>query len=355
MEIEKFAENLILEARNKGASDVHLLPELTHYFLFFRISGEMQKHSLVESKEANRLISYFKYLSGMDVGERRKPQSGSVQLALKESKQALRFSTISNFRSQESLVIRLLNKMHTGSLKYTTFFQNEVIKMNELVRFKSGLILFSGPVGSGKTTTMYQLIKDYHSERSQQVITVEDPVEIEETSFLQTEVNEKAGIYYETLLKSSLRHHPDTMIIGEIRDEETAKMVIRGALTGHLIIATIHAKNAVGVLSRLLELGVTIDQLRQTLLGIIFQKLVPKRCFFCEEETLAVCSHFKGYGKRAVIYEVLTKNELQSCLSTESILNNQQTDTPRSFNRLLRKAYAYGYITTTTFQKYQIP
>lgn len=141
------------------------------------------------------------------------------------------------------------------------------------------------------------------------------------------------------------------MIIGEIRDEETAKMVIRGALTGHLIIATIHAKNAVGVLSRLLELGVTIDQLRQTLLGIIFQKLVPKRCFFCEEETLAVCSHFKGYGKRAVIYEVLTKNELQSCLSTESILNNQQTDTPRSFNRLLRKAYAYGYITTTTFQK----
>lgn len=165
--------------------------KLTHYFLFFRISGEMQKHSLVESKEANRLISYFKYLSGMDVGERRKPQSGSVQLALKESKQALRFSTISNFRSQESLVIRLLNKMHTGSLKYTTFFQNEVIKMNELVRFKSGLILFSGPVGSGKTTTMYQLIKDYHSERSQQVITVEDPVEIEETSFLQTEVNEK--------------------------------------------------------------------------------------------------------------------------------------------------------------------
>ena len=101
MEIEQFAENLIIEAQTKGASDIHLLPELTHYYLFFRISGELQKHSLIESKEANRLISYFKYLSGMDVGERRKPQSGSVQLLLKDSKQALRFSTISNFRSQE--------------------------------------------------------------------------------------------------------------------------------------------------------------------------------------------------------------------------------------------------------------
>ncbi|MEG0268328.1 MAG: competence type IV pilus ATPase ComGA [Carnobacterium sp.] len=355
MEIEQFAENLILEAQNKGASDIHLLPELTHYFLFFRISGDMHKHSQVESKEANRLISYFKYLSGMDVGERRKPQSGSVQLLLKNNKQALRFSTISNFRNQESLVIRLLSKMKMGSLNHTTFFQNEVIEMNKLVRFKSGLILFSGPVGSGKTTTMYQLIRDYHSQFKQQVITVEDPVEIEESMFLQTEVNEKAGITYETLLKSSLRHHPDTMIIGEIRDEETARMVIRGALTGHLIIATIHAKNAVGVLSRLLELGVTMDQLRQTLLGVVFQKLVPKFCAFCIEENLMICPHFKGYEKRAVIYEVMSKTDLEDCLSNNFILVNQQNDSPRSFNRLLRKAYVYGYISKTTFQKYQIP
>ncbi len=355
MEIEQFAENLILEAQNKGASDIHLLPEITHYFLFFRISGELYEHSQVKSTEANRLISYFKYLSGMDVGERRKPQSGSIQLMLKESKQALRFSTISNYRSQESMVIRLLNEMKTGSLNRTTFFQNEVIEMNELVRFKSGLILFSGPVGSGKTTTMYQLIRDYHTQFKQQVITVEDPVEIEESAFLQTEVNEKAGIFYETLLKSSLRHHPDTMIIGEIRDEETARVVIRGALTGHLMIATIHAKNAVGVLSRLLELGVTMDQLRQTLLGIVFQKLVPKLCAFCEEESLVICPHVKGHEKRAVIYEVVTKQDLRNCLSNELTLTNQQNDTPRSFNRLLRKAYVYGYISKTTFQKYQIP
>lgn len=355
MEIEQFAENLILEARNKGVSDIHLLPETTHYFIFFRISGELHKHSLMESKEASRLISYFKYLSGMDVGERRKPQSGAVQLVMEEGKQALRFSTISNFRSQESLVVRLLNNMKSGSLERTTFFKLEVTQMNELVRYKSGLILFSGPVGSGKTTTMYQLIKDYHSQVKQQVITVEDPVEIEEAAFLQTEVNEKAGISYETLLKSSLRHHPDTMIIGEIRDEETAKMVIRGALTGHLMIATIHAKNAVGVLSRLLELGVTMDQLRQTLLGVVFQKLVPKRCFLCEEKGLMACPHVNGHQSRAVIYEVVTKTKLKRHLSSDYTLTNQQNDSPRSFNRLLRKAYAYGYISKTTFQKYQIP
>ncbi|MGB3160820.1 MAG: competence type IV pilus ATPase ComGA [Carnobacterium sp.] len=357
MDTEQFAENLVIEAQNKGVSDIHLLPELAQYILFFRISGEMYKHSFVELEEANRLISYFKYLSGMDVGERRKPQSGSIQLVLKESKQALRFSTISNFRNQESLVIRLLNEMKIGSLNQTTFFQNEVTLMNELVRFKSGLILFSGPVGSGKTTTMYQLIRDYNSQLKQQVITVEDPVEIEETAFLQTEVNEKAGISYEVLLKSSLRHHPDTVIIGEIRDEETAKMVIRGALTGHLMIATIHAKNAVGVLSRLLELGITKDQLSQTLLGIVFQKLIPKLCFFCEEGGLEVCTHFKGHEKRAVIYEVVVKTELRKCLADDVSSLNQRNDatTPRSFNRLLRKAYVYGYVSKTTFQKYQIP
>ena len=121
------------------------------------------------------------------------------------------------------------------------------------------------------------------------------------------------------------------------------------------MIATIHAKNAVGVLSRLLELGVTIDQLRQTLLGVVFQKLVPKFCAFCTEESLRVCPHFKGHEKRAVIYEVMTKKDLKNCLSSTFILTNQENDSPRSFNRLLRKAFVYGYISKTTFQKYQIP
>ncbi|WP_192988037.1 competence type IV pilus ATPase ComGA [Carnobacterium mobile] len=355
MEIEQFAEHIVLDAQTKGASDIHILPELNQYVLFFRISGELLQMLLLTQEEGNRLISYFKYLGNMDVGERRKPQSGSVQIKINKKKQALRFSTITNFRGQESLVIRLLIQNNMGTLKQTAFFQQEVEEMTDLVRFKSGLLLFSGPVGSGKTTTMYQLIRDCHSENKQQVITVEDPIEIEEPAFLQTQINEKAGISYESLLRSSLRHHPDTLIVGEIRDEETAKMVMRGALTGHLMIASIHAKNAVGVLSRLLELGVSMEQLKQTLLGVIFQKLIPKSCPFCEGDCQINCTHLDIYEKRAVIYEVLAKKQLQHCLSADFSFEESSENTSRSFNCLLRKAYAYGFITKKNFQKYQIP
>lgn len=130
---------------------------------------------------------------------------------------------------------------------------------------------------------MYNLVKHRMAQETNQVISIEDPVEIEEPEFLQVQVNEAAGITYETLLKSTLRHHPDIIIVGEIRDEETAKMVIRGALTGHLIIASVHAKNAEGVVSRLKELGVSLDMLSQTIIGIVFQKLLPQYCQLCEE------------------------------------------------------------------------
>lgn len=355
MEIEQFAEGIILKAQSKGASDVHVLPEGNEYRLFFRIGGYLIQFFNLTQDEGVRLISYFKYLCNMDVGERRRPQSGSIQFSLNKTKQALRFSTITNFKSQESMVIRLLHQTEVHPLKETTFFHQEVNEMEKLVQFKSGLLLFSGPVGSGKTTTMYHLIRECHSKNNQQVITVEDPVEIEEPAFLQTEVNEKAGVFYETLLKSSLRHHPDTLIVGEIRDEETAKMVIRGALTGHLIIASIHAKNAVGVLSRLVELGITHEQLKQTLLGIVFQKLLPKNCPFCQGDCQMDCGHWNVHEKRATVYEVLSGENLQGCLSSESAVLNQPEQRNRSFNSLLRKAYVYGFITQKNFQKYQIP
>lgn len=355
MDTEAFASHLLTMADSYRTSDIHVLPEQKHYDVYFRLNGQMEKQYYLDREEGTRLISYFKFLSNMDVGERRRPQSGSTTFQLSEKAIDCRFSTISNYQSQESLVIRLLKQKEEESLVPGTFFAHEWEKLERLVQAKSGLLLFSGPVDSGKTTTMYHLIKNRMQGEKQQVITVEDPVEIEESSFLQTQVNETAGVSYEHLLKSSLRHHPDVIIVGEIRDEETAKMVMRGALTGHLLVASIHAKNARGVISRMEELGVGLPLLRQTLIGVAFQTLLPLYCPLCETNCQTYCSHNDRGKKRLALFEVMSAEEMNEVLEKEAAGGmTSQTFARREFNHLLEKVYLNGYITEKTYRRYFI-
>ena len=361
MDIEKKIGTLLEKAIASNVSDIHVMPEGKGYVCLFRQYGSLRLEERLDHETGTRNISFVKFLGNMDVGERRRPQSGSASWVLKDVKQDLRFSTITNFKQDESLVIRLLAKADGLELEKQTFFVEDVETLKRLVRYKSGLLLFSGAVGMGKTTTMYQLVRAYTNTTQQQVITVEDPVEVEEPSFLQCQVNEKAGVTYETLLKSSLRHHPDILIVGEIRDEETAKMVIRGALTGHLMIASVHAKNASGVLERLLELGISHTVLKQTVLGIAYQKLLPRYCALCETGCSVYCTHLLHQGKRAALYDVRHGSALERLLQ-RAVLSSKQPDQgtnkggePDVFNQRMRKAWAYGYITTATYETYIIP
>ncbi|MCC5889658.1 MAG: Flp pilus assembly complex ATPase component TadA [Alkalibacterium sp.] len=355
MNAEVFAEHLLTLADSFRTSDVHVLPEQKHYDIYFRLNGQMSKQFYLDHEEGSRLISYFKFRSNMDVSEKRRPQSGSMTFQLKEKEVDLRFSTISNYQSQESLVIRLLKQKETSEQDIKTFFKYEYGVLKKLVDSKSGLLLFSGPVDSGKTTTMYHLVKNRLKGEKQQVITVEDPVEIEESAFLQCQVNEPAGVSYEHLLKSSLRHHPDVIIVGEIRDEETARMVMRGALTGHLIVASIHAKNCRGVISRLHELGISQTLMKQTLIGIAFQNLLPLYCPLCNQNCQLDCSHFSMDEKRAALFEVKTGSDLLSWLEGEESGLEAAATPQREFNQLLKKVSAYGYISEQTHNRFQIP
>lgn len=356
MDIEAFAKHLLTVADSFGTSDIHIMPEEKHYVGYFRLNGQMEQQYYLDMEEGTRLISYFKFLSSMDVGERRKPQSGSLVYTLEEKELDLRFSTMTNYRAKESLVIRLLETKKEIDSINGSFFHHELIQLQKMVQYKSGLILFSGPVDSGKTTTMYQLARNRSLEEKQQIITVEDPVEIEEASFLQIQVNEKAGITYEHLLKSSLRHHPDVIIVGEIRDEETAKMVIRGALTGHLIMASIHAKNPSGVLSRLNELGVSTELLKQTIIGIVFQKLLPIYCGLCQESCHVYCTHNRVNQKRSALYELRSGEELDELISQNQTKKSaSQKFQMREFNHLLKKVYGYGFISKQTYTRYLVP
>ncbi|MGX7092243.1 competence type IV pilus ATPase ComGA [Hutsoniella sourekii] len=333
--MEVIAKQLIQSGVDQGASDIHLIPHPDSYQVFWRTGGRLIFGHVLEVDQAKKLIAYFKYQADMDVGERRRPQSGSCSYQLDQEEVELRFSTITNYQLLESLVIRILRQAVGQEEALQVIFPQTVQALASLVRRRSGLVLFSGPVGSGKTTLIYHLLRQRIQGEPLQVITMEDPVEISEAAFLQTEVNDRAGITYDLLIKSSLRHHPDILMIGEIRDEETARMVVRGALTGHLMIATIHAKNARGVLARLQELGVSQEQLKQTLIGIISQRLLPIQ---------------GAPGQRGLILETLAGPGLATTLKGgDPVSSDFQT-----LNDYLRKAWAYGFISKEDYQLYEI-
>ena len=354
MEIESYTNFLIQKAKEIGTSDIHILPSKEKYKVYFRIGGQLESKYTLPTEKGMRLIQYLKYLADMDVGERRVPQGGGLVYELADRReQDLRISVITNYHGQESMVIRLLESQENISLEESTFLIEELQKMKMLSQYKSGLILFSGPVNSGKTTTMYQLIRERIGKSQIQVITIEDPVEIEEEKFFQIQVNEQAGGSYEESLKASLRHHPDLIVVGEIRDEETARMAIRAALTGHLILATVHARNAEGVITRMLELDISFELLKQTLIGIVFQKLLPTYCELCEGSCQSYCSYYDPNRKRAALYDLLESEKIQR-LRTENLYESA-LNRERNFNHLLKKVYAYGYISEDTYNQYFIP
>ena len=203
----------------------------------------------------------------MNVGEKRRSQLGSCDYAYDDKMASLRLSTVGDYRGHESLVIRLL---HDEEQDLHFWFQ-DIDELGKQYR-QRGLYLFAGPVGSGKTTLMHDLAKSLF--KGQQVMSIEDPVEIKQDDMLQLQLNEAIGLTYENLIKLSLRHRPDLLIIGEIRDSETARAVVRASLTGATVFSTIHAKSIRGVYERLLELGVSEEELAVVLQGVCYQRLI---------------------------------------------------------------------------------
>lgn len=299
MDTKEYAQQLIANGSRLGASDLYILPMENDYYLKFRFQGQMMSAGHLSNEHGMRLILFFKFLGDMDVGEKRRPQLGSCCFSYQEQSIRLRLSTVSNYRQQESLVIRFLYQHQMRQLQFFASEQWEVLKQ---VTSQTGLHLFSGPVGSGKTTSMYALAR---LQEEQQIITIEDPVEIEESSFLQLQVQPKIGVDYDELIKLCLRHRPDLMIIGEIRDEQTARYALRAALTGHRVFATLHAKSIQGVRNRLFDLGMSKIELEQSLSSITYQRLLATVCPICGFHCQPFCSHYLQF------YRVLMAIESQ--------------------------------------------
>lgn len=319
MDVKKISLELIEWGVEKHAQDLYILPKGEEFIISFRYDHEKVVYKKLEKGAGEKLIFHFKFIGGMDVGEKRKTQMGAVTYEVNGIERRLRLSTVGDFRQRESMVIRFL---HSFGESPERFFLPQQIKEIQKQIQQRGLYLFCGPVGSGKTTTMYLLAKK--SSKNGQIITVEDPVEIEEEHFLQLQTNSKINLTYEVLIKLCLRHRPDILIIGEIRDSATAEAAIRAALTGHRVFATLHARNVSSVYERLLELGSQRRELSECLKGVIYQRVLP-----------SISGNTIGHQNAILFdYDFSPKKQKQTKWQT-----------------VLRKVWAYGFISDQTFTR----
>lgn len=309
--VEQKCEQLLLKAYHFGATDLLLVPSNINYRIYFRKYDKLLHAGELPNDLAERMISYYKFLAQLDISERRKPQSGSFQKAMEQQPYAFRVSTLPSVFLKESLIIRLLLQNHSFPLTSLCFFKSSANKLMELVQNRQGLMFFTGATGSGKSTSLYSLIHYCSTELNRHVISLEDPVENNQANLLQIQVNERAGVTYATGLKAILRHSPDVIMIGEIRDKETAKIAIEASLTGHLVVSTIHAKDSLSCLYRLMDLGVSIDELRQTVIGIVAQVLFQSSAL---------------HDGRLALYEILSDVHLNQAIT--AILNKGNFQLP---------------------------
>jgi len=321
--IVKFVNLLIMEAVKSRASDIHVEPEEDTLRIRFRIDGFMHEISSPAKHMQSAIISRIKVLSKMDIAEKRLPQDGQLQIRIENRNIDVRVATFPTIHG-ENVVLRILDKANVVlELSQLGFVKDTLVRFNELIKHPNGIILVTGPTGSGKTTTLYAAIQTINSEESN-IITLEDPVEYHLPRIRQSQINPKAGVTFASGLRSILRQDPDVIMVGEIRDLETAEIAVQAALTGHLVFSTLHTNDASGTISRLLDMGVEPFLVSSSIIGILAQRLVRAVCPKCREPyTMAEdgkeynyyrskgCAYCKktGYHGRLGIFELLIVDE----------------------------------------------
>ncbi|RUM58333.1 MAG: type II secretion system protein E [Persephonella sp.] len=280
--IPRFFENILNMAILEKTTDIHISPEKLGAHIFFRIDGIMRHYYSYPLDIHNTLVARIKILCNMDIAEKRKPQDGSFTHKLHDEEYDMRVSTVPTAYG-ENVVIRILSKNASLFKLQNLGFEPDVLeKFRRLINKPRGIILITGPTGSGKTTTLYASLREIDI-LSKNVLTVEDPIEYKFPFIKQTQVNEKAGYTFAKAIRSFLRQDPDVILVGEIRDEETAQMAIRASITGHLVLSTLHTNSAVGAIPRLIDMNIKSYMVASGLLAVSGQRLVRKICPFCRE------------------------------------------------------------------------
>jgi len=304
---------LLTQAARDGASDIHIEPYERHSSVRFRVDGTLRE--VVQPNRALHaaLISRLKIMAELDISEKRLPQDGRISLRIGTRAVDVRVSTLPSAHGERA-VLRLLDKSESRiSLEAVGMTGHTLERFLRLIEQPHGIILVTGPTGSGKTTTLYAALSRLDA-GSSNIMTVEDPIEYELPGIGQTQVNPKIDLDFAKALRAILRQDPDVIMIGEIRDYETAQIAIQASLTGHLVLATLHTNDAASAVTRLTDMGVEPFLLSSSMLGVLAQRLVRKLCDHCKGASEGVdrgCAHcgYTGYQGRTGIFELMLADE----------------------------------------------
>ena len=280
--VAKLLQSILEDAVQIRASDVHIEPDDEVLRLRQRVDGVLQEQLLPEVRIAPALVSRLKLMAGLDISERRLPQDGRFEHKLSNTSVDVRLSTLPTSHG-ESVVMRLVDHSSARTSLDDIGMASEMLsRFRRLVKMPHGLILVTGPTGSGKTTTLYGALNELN-QAEKKIITVEDPVEVQLARVNQVQVNPKIGLEFAGVLRAALRQDPDVLLVGEIRDEATAEIAMRAAMTGHMVLSTLHTNDAVTSVTRLMDIGIAPYLAASTVRAIVAQRLVRKLCDKCSE------------------------------------------------------------------------
>jgi len=278
--VVEFVNNMLSQAVDQRASDVHIEPEEHNFFVRYRIDGILYEHLNLPRERFNAIASRIKLISGLDIAERRLPQDGRLNTRVSGQDLDIRVSCLPGVHG-ESIVMRLLPKERQASrLEQLGFAKDHYRWFRQWIAEPHGIILVTGPTGSGKSTTLYATL-DAMNDRSQKIITVEDPVEYQLKGVTQVQAHSEIGYTFAHALRSILRQDPDIIMIGEIRDRETSEIAIQAALTGHMVLSTLHTNDTVSAFTRLIDMGVEPFLIATTVRAVQAQRLVRRLCKLC--------------------------------------------------------------------------
>lgn len=310
--VVRYVNRMIAEASRQRASDIHIEPMARQTLIRLRIDGVLTDFDTLANAQALSIISRLKILAELDIAEQRRPQDGRMSFPIGGRVVDLRLSTAPTVNG-ESMVARLLDQSRAPlDLAGLGFSESVQRRLLEWIGAPNGIVLLTGPTGSGKTTTLYALLR-LLATGERKILTIEDPVEYKLAGVNQSQVNKAVGLTFANALRSFLRHDPDVIMVGEMRDAETARIAMRAAMTGHLVLSTLHTNDAPSAVTRLLDMGVEDYLVASTLLGVVGQRLVRRRCAQCPQAPAGddaassdcpKCSG-SGYCGRIVIAEVM--------------------------------------------------
>ncbi len=284
--VVKLVNSLIEQALKMEASDIHIEPLMDKVRVRFRIDGDLHETLEIPIKSHSAIVTRIKVMAGMNISEKRLPQDGRLEMNVDSAAIDMRISVLPTVYG-EKIVLRILNRGNFLKSKFELGFTHENLEhFDSIIECPNGIILVAGPTGSGKTTTLYAYLNELNK-INKNIITVEDPVEYKIYGINQIQANTKIGLSFASGLRSILRQDPDIIMIGEIRDEETAEIAVRAAITGHLVISTIHTNDAPSAIIRLQDMGIKTFLVAASLRGVISQRLVKKICTNCKEEYLS--------------------------------------------------------------------